>query len=651
VKKRVRKIKVSLNESQQKVVDWGKGALLVSAGPGSGKTRVVVERIARMIKDGVDPNAILATTFTRKAADEMNERLQEKGIDTRRMAVQTMHAFCYRILRRHKKFKDWEVDDKDLARLVLKEILGFRRMDWKVDITTVESFISLSRNYLVTPMESYEKSKDVFDDIRFSEAYKLYHLEIINRKLLTFDDMLYFGVKLLTDEPSLLQHIQRRYKYVMVDEFQDSNVAQIELAELVSQPEDNLMVVGDIDQAIYSWRGAVPTYMLDFIDKHESEVIELGVNYRCAPGIMKAAATCIENNEERITKNLTAFRSIDAKITVEKTLNSEDEAVEICEQIKVLHESGVKYKEIFILMRANAQSRSIEEQLIRNKIPFIVLGSIGFYQRKEVKDILSYLRLLVNPNDIESGERAINRPFRYISKQILDEISSNCSNLTYIESTREITRTINNNAVLQKINSFLNLIYSLSVENNPAFTITKILEETDYIQYLIESEGSDNPETSRENNITELVNAASKFENTLEFLNHVDEQIRLRRHLNKRRNVNKDCVLVMTIHKAKGMEANTVFLIGTNEGIFPHPKAELEEERRLFYVAITRAKDNLFISCPQYQGNSPLEASRFISETKILTEDEYRYKVDSLSTGAHEDFDSLSHRPVEPIHR
>lgn len=829
----VRQTAIELNEAQSRIVEWVDGPLLVSAGPGSGKTRVIIERIARLLEKGIKPESILATTFTRKAADEMNTRLQAKKVDVKKMAVQTMHSLCWRMIREHRQFHGWTVDDKDIYRLVVKSVVGYKYMSWiGVDVTTVESFIAAARNNLIAPDKSAGFMRERYRDPRYAQAYMLYAEAMADRRLITFDDMLYYGVRLLEQDHTLLDRMRGQYTYIMVDEFQDSNYAQLQLADLLARPLLNYMAVGDIDQAIYSWRGALPEFMLEFKEKYNAEIIELNTNYRCAPAIMAAAAKCIAHNEKRFSKELLANRTDEATIKFFVSSSPDDEAETVRREIQMLHEaswycpkctnalhcanesnptgrtstdaaskptdinrrdsstawmqsfddrtpiektehrsqetnetgrvgtlndtgdvqptdehstnsrptgsqqiddrqtprrvrqlangsqnnipqrqvdggsiqnergihhgsdsttsipsgtpgsdggdsrtptqserssasyqrqhdrqstreprtvqheqrshantshetcshcgtplvkiSGVSYGGIRVLMRVNAQSRAIEEEFTRAKIPFVVLGSGSFYERKEIKSLLAYLRLIKDPTDISAGEIAINRPFRFVGRRMLDQINERSPRYkSYLDAVESVID--DNPRASGRVLSFVDLVRSFDKETDePADMLRSIVKDTNFIQHLMDEEGSDTPETSRAGNVGELIASASRFKKVDEFIDYIDTQIRLRKR--NQREKTESRVQVMTIHKSKGTEAHAVFLIGANEGIIPHAKGVEEEERRLFYVAITRAKDNLYLSMitgkDVAMSTFENEASRFAFEAEIKPEAE-----------------------------
>lgn len=607
--------RIQLNEQQLQAVNWNDGAVIVSAGPGSGKSASIVERIARMLDDGVKHNSILATTFTRKAADVMNDRLYAMGVDTRRMSIQTMHAFCWRVLRDHHLYKNWKVDDKDAWKYILKNVLGYKQMNWKdVDFRNVIDFIAAARNSLVSPEESDDFLVELYPDENYRQAYFLYSEEMTKRKIMTFDDMLFYGVRLIQDSHDVRSAVQARYQYVIIDEFQDSNYAQLQLGELVAAPEFNYMVVGDADQAIYSFRGALPEFMMEFQEKYNASRIDLGTNYRCAKKIQQHSVWCIEHNEQRLQKELSTSRDEQGIIHHTQVDTVEDEAATIAETIKELHEDKLRYSSMYCLMRMNSQSRALEEEFIRQEIPFVVLGGYSFYQRKEIADLMSYLRLIVRPSSISDGKRAINRPFRYIGKQAIDQICDRTTN-SFIDAAEEVyARNANH-----RVQEFVSLVRQYTPGSNPRNTLQKIVDATAFVHFMLQEEGSDSVESSRAANVAELISAASRFERIDDFVDYVDKQIRLRKRSSRKRDENK--VQIMTIHKAKGDQAHTVFLIGVNDDILPHPKAVLEEERRLFYVAMTRAENQLYLSSVRQTSANSLGGSlpsRFLHESRIL---------------------------------
>jgi DNA helicase-2/ATP-dependent DNA helicase PcrA len=373
--RRIRIPKKTFSEEQKRVIDWEYGPVFVDATAGSGKSACLIERIATIINKGLcKPEQILATTFTKKAAEEMNVRLLSKGIDTERMSVQTTHSFCFRVMRNDNEFKSWNFDEKDRAGIILKIILSYKNMDWKgCDQSLVEKFISNCRNTLTTPDECAKFLTDEFVDSRYMQAYQRYDAELASSKLYTFDDMLYHGVRILRFNQRTLEKYRAQYQFVMVDETQDNNFAQIEMCNLIAAPEYNLYVTGDLDQCIYKFRGATPEWLIEF--SNEATVLPLGKNYRSCPEIVEASRRCIENNVNRTVKEIVAHRTAQGSIVHHHAENTDEEALFVANKAKSLAEDGMNYGKMFVLMRTNAQSRPIEEKFTEKDIPFIVLGA------------------------------------------------------------------------------------------------------------------------------------------------------------------------------------------------------------------------------------------------------------------------------------
>lgn len=596
----------------------------------SHNTRVLVERIARIIHDRtVQPDRILATTFTKKAAGEMNERLQAKRIDTDRMSVQTTHSYCWRIIRQSKQFAGWKVDDTDRAQIFLKMILGYKGLNWiGSDQSLVATFIAHCRNHLITPDDSVSLLQDEWADVRYKLAYDSYDQMLRDERLVTFDDMLYHGVRLLQSDEKILTREQAKYQYVMVDEAQDSNYAQTVLAHQVAAPEFNLMIVGDDDQGIYKFRGAIPEYMINFQETYQAHLIELNINYRCPPSIVQAARACIEHNTNRLPKELVANRTDRVDIIYRPTETSDDEARHVAQEVQALATDGINYGTMIVLMRTNAQSRAIEEVFIEQEIPFIVLGAVSFYERKEIKRLLAYLRVACDPRDVEYGEIALRSPYRKTSARAHQFIAhATRSTGSYVDATDQaIDQHLIHPSCVPKVVDWVDLMRRIDCSAPPASTLQMIVDETDYLNWLVQEDGSDSLESNRALNVNELIGSASRFETASQFIRYVDKQIKLRKR--NQRKTGESRVQVMSCHKSKGLEAHAVFVIGCNEGIFPHARGEEEEERRLFYVAITRAKGHLMLTSINSMIDDGKQVaglpSRFIEEAGInkhLTEE------------------------------
>jgi len=630
-KTKIRSTAIALSPEQKRAVLWNDGAVMIDAGPGSGKTRVVVERIARMINDKTcKPEQILATTFTKKAAEEMNLRLEAKKIDTSRMSVQTTHSLCFKIMNEDKEFKSWSFDDKERYKIILKLILGYKEMNWVGnDQTLIEQFISMCRYKLVEPANCDQYLQGDYADSRFKMAYMMYDQRLREQKLYTFDDMLYHGVRVLQSNQQLLGKYQARYRYVIVDETQDNNYAQVKLCDLISAPEYNLMIVGDTDQAIYEWRGAIPDFMVSFAKEYNADVIQIVKNYRSCPEIVGAAAMCIEHNQNRTVKELTANRTTPASIKFTNAETTDEEAKEVAVEILAMMQDGIRPGNIAVMMRTNAQSRPLEEEFISKDIPFIVLGAASFYERKEIKRLLAYLRVIVDPKDSENGELAMKSPYRMTSMKLHEYVRDKTNRTSFaIALEMAIDNGYAKGFTQDKLVDFLEVITSHKPDSKPDDVIKDVVAKFDYIDWLKNEDGSDSLETNREQNIGELIRSAARFATCNEFIAYVDKQIRLRKQ--SQRKITDSKVIVATIHKLKGLEFASVFIVGAVGRVLPHAKGKIEEERRLFYVAVTRAKDSLHILSYKRsldgQGNTiQFEPSQFIEEsgieTNVLTSD------------------------------
>jgi len=580
---RVRKPKRVWNQGQLEAINHTTGPVVVNSTCGSGKTAVVIARIAKLIRDdGVDPRSILATTFTKKAADEMNARLKETGVDTDEMSVQTMHSFCFRLLKKN-GFENWEVDDVDQLNIIIKSVTGFKGMQWRgCDITLVEQFISLAKNSLIRPEDasSWQTYRDdpFFGDMRYVEAYTNVEGVRKQKKLLTFDDMLIDGVELLQKNERVRSQVQEKYEYVIIDEFQDSNMAQIRLMEIVSEPRWNLMVVGDSDQAIYKWRGALPEYMVEFAERYNAKSISMGINYRCPKNVVDRATKCILNNQLRVAHSISAHKETDGIITCRGASDQDEEANLVADEIERLSNEGVKWGDHHCYFRTNAQSRALEEVFSKRKFPYVVIGGGSFYQRKEVQDLLSYMRLIVNPRDCDSGKRALSRPFRYVAMNVIENIErieakEKCG---YVEACRINNARFNNRGVsdfyylmtelLEKIETDLKNGY----KNTVGELISWIVRRTNFIDYLTQNEGSDTLENSRAANVGELIRSADRYYDIEEFLRFVNWQIQQRKK--KQQNENKDVIQCMSLHRC--VHPDTI--VETNNGFVPISSIETE---------------------------------------------------------------------------
>ena len=623
-----------LNNKQKEAVLATEGPCLVIAGAGSGKTKVLTHKIAYDIANGVKPWNILAITFTNKAANEMKERIEKLiGDNAKDVWMGTYHSICVRILRRYIDrigYKsDFVIFDTSDQRTLVKECLKTLKVDDKLFTDrAVLSEISNGKNEMLDPKAYSVKYAGDFRKEKIAEIYELYQSKLRENNAIDFDDIINFTIKILTENPDVLEYYTEKFQYILVDEYQDTNKAQFTLVSLFASRYGNITAVGDNDQGIYSFRGADITNILNFErDFPGTKIIKLEQNYRCTGNILKAANAVIKHNENKYEKNLWTENDEGQVPCIYCGEDEYDEGRYIVEQINHLRtEEYYKYSDFTILYRMNAQSRAIEDILMREQIPYKVIGGLKFYERKEIKDIIAYLRLIHNTADNLSLRRIINEPKRGIGKTSLDKIQE-ISDKTGI-SMYEIIKNAQEyelNRVYLSSRDFINQIEELRNKKDElkiSDLIKQTLKITGYTKAL-EQENSIEAETRIEN-LEEFLTVAIEFEeqsadNTLaEFL----ENITLSSDIDNLED-QEDSVTLMTLHSAKGLEFPVVFLVGMEEGIFPGYKSigepkELEEERRLFYVGITRAKQYLYLTCAKHRtifgSTSYNQVSRFVKE-------------------------------------
>jgi len=604
-----------LNPRQQEAVDTLDGSVLILAGAGSGKTTVLIERIANIIQKGLAyPSQILAITFTRKAAGELKERLQDKiGEEGRGVWAYTFHSAEIRILRDDiEKLgikSNFTIYDSSEQKTLIKNIMKQLNMDPKMhDPKTILRNISSAKDQLMTATE-YEKY--VGNDFRMGQTakvYREYEQQLNSNNALDFDDIIMKAVWLLDTQPEALEKWQNKFKYIMVDEYQDTNHAQYQFIRLLSAKHRNLCVVGDDDQSIYKFRGANIENILNF-EKHfpNSRIIKLEQNYRSTGNILDAANNVIMHNYGRKSKKLWTEKGTGEKIEVFMAYNDRAEAQFIVDKIKnvVMNTDIFKYNEFAVLYRTNAQSRVIEEELIKQEVPYNIVGGFKFFERKEVKDIIAYLKLINNLDDDMALSRIINVPARKIGKSTIDlltslSITAHIPMWEIIIHTDELEQT---KKLTKKLASFKEIIEDLVVARNSDFSINMLVE------YVYEKSGyrasleldPTIENQSRVENIGQLVNLAKEYQesayepNLTEFL----ESIAL--YMDTDELSSDEKVTLMTLHSAKGLEFPVVFMAGMEENIFPSYRSlvdseQMDEERRLCYVGITRAKEKLFLT-------------------------------------------------------
>ena len=625
-----------LNKEQQQAVQHTEGPLLILAGAGSGKTKVLTVRIAHLLAQGVNPYEILAITFTNKAAKEMKSRVEGLvGDVANRIWLSTFHSFCAKFLRfeldnflgYNSNFTIYDTSD---SQAVIKAALKALNLDDKYyPVGAMLAVISDAKNKLLFASDFRKQAKDFYQQ-KVADVYEYYERELRKNNALDFDDLLLVAVKLLQSNKDVLDKYSKRFRYVMIDEYQDTNHAQYLLAKLLASHWKNIAVVGDADQSIYAWRGADIQNILDFEkDYPNCTSIKLEQNYRSTKIILDAANAVIENNEGRPKKNLWTDKTEGAKIQHFTAQSEHEEAAFIGDTIAKKHDiHGVPYGDMAILYRTNAQSRVLEEALIKRALPYTMVGGTKFYDRKEIKDVLAYLRVLYNPFDDLSLLRIINVPKRSIGAttvaKLQDYARANGTSLFMTLTQLHLVDSIKGKTK-EKLEEFGILIFTLvaEMEDRTVLDILEsILDRTGYLSQLEES--TDPQDQARAENIGELLSVAKDFQDTNpsgtveDFL----EQVALVNDVDSFEQ-EESKVTLMTLHAAKGLEFPIVFLGGLEEGLFPHSRTlmnpeEIEEERRLAYVGITRAEKELYISNATtrtvFGRTSSYLPSRFIDE-------------------------------------
>jgi DNA helicase-2/ATP-dependent DNA helicase PcrA len=634
----------NLNEVQQEAVTGLTGPILVIAGAGSGKTRVLIHRVAYLISRGVSPYNILAVTFTNKATSEMKSRLiSNLGEDiVKQTWIGTFHNICGRLLRHNiEKLDDgrksnFVIFDDGESTSLIKQVLKELNLDEaRYKPKTILSMISTAKNNMICAYDYTSNAEDYFSD-KVGRIYHKYEELLIKNNAIDFDDMLMLSVKLLKTDPETAEYYQNRFEHLLVDEFQDTNTAQYELIKLLSQKgHDNwenrsLFVVGDVDQSIYSWRGADYKIILGFQqDFKETKIYKLEQNYRSVQSILDLANSIIEKNTERLEKNLFCTKGKGEKPLLYQANDESAEALYITKEISRLISRDFRPSDIAVLYRTNAQSRAIEEAMVMRNLPYRIVGGTRFYDRKEIKDILAYLKIIYNPSDAQSIKRVINEPKRAIGKTTIEKIDQiSASNIGYsyfdilknADKLSELSpRTLKSIAEFVHIIEYIaSLVGTVSLQN----LIEKVTIDTGYLK-MLQDEGTIEDQTRIEN-IEELINVASEFETREQTSNLGDflTQVSLYSDLDSLPE-NTSFVTLMTLHSAKGLEFPVVFLSGLEEGIFPHFRSlendsEMEEERRLMYVGVTRAMQLLYLTYAQkrrlHGDYKYLTISRFLKE-------------------------------------
>lgn len=635
----------NLNKEQIEAVKHIDGPLLVLAGAGSGKTKVLTTRIAYLISLGVSPDNILAITFTNKAAGEMKERISKLvGFSSKFMQISTFHSFGLKIVKENYEYlgydKNFVIFDADDTLTIIKKILKDKNLDpEKFNPRAIRSQISKLKNDLIDSKKYSSFSLTEFEKVVL-EVYKKYESELIKNNSLDFDDLLILPIKLFEKRKDLLLMYQERYKYILIDEYQDTNEAQYKLTKLLAGKYKNICCVGDADQAIYGFRGANYKNILNFESDYKNAlVIKLEENYRSSKTILDAANSVIKNNKNRKSKNLYSNLGIGDKITYYRANSGLDEVKYVVNKIKELKDNLVSLSDIVILYRTNAQSRVFEDGLMKAGIPYKIVGGLNFYSRMEIKNLLAYLRLICNSNDNVSLERIINVPRRGIGTKTISNLYDksylfNVSLYDAIDSGKELV--------------FKNMIEELkSIKDTMSLVefIDLVLDKSGLRKELVEEKTLE--ADIRLENLEEFKSVAKSFEDEMGVVS-LDDFLLNVSLITDNNDLKEDnnAVSLMTIHAVKGLEFDYVFVVGLEEGLFPHQNSmfsedELEEERRLCYVAITRCKKKLYLSNARmrlmYGSEQVYPISRFINEidanlleneSKVVKYDEKNKKID-----------------------
>lgn len=614
----------SLNDRQKEAVVNTDGPMLILAGAGSGKTKVLTTKVAYLIEEkNIDPNNILAITFTNKAAKEMKERIFKlEGNSAFYIQISTFHSFGLKILKENCELlgyeKNFTILDSDDSLSIIKKIMKELNIDAnKYNPKAIKNVISNNKNEIIDPEKYSLYVNTDFDEIAL-EVYRKYEKSLKINNAVDFDDLLILPLKLFNNNSGVLQKYQEKYKYVFIDEYQDTNEPQYILSKMISAKYKNITVVGDADQAIFTWRGANYKNILNFEnDYKDAKVVLLEENYRSTKTILNAANNVIKNNKVRKEKNLWTQNEEGSKITYYKAFDEKDESNYVVNEIKKLIEKGVNPKDICVLYRANAQSRTVEEAFLTSNISYNIVGSYAFYNRKEIKDLIAYLKLIYNNKDDVSLLRVINYPKRGIGNKAIENLAIKSNVLD-----KSLYEVIDSGKELD----FKNMIEEIKKEESH-LTLTELIDmvlDKSGMKKSLEDEKSIEADIRLEN-LEEFKSIAKAMEinEGIVSLEELLDKLALVSDVSEQKNDNEDKVTLMTMHAVKGLEYDYVFIVGVEEGLFPHSNSlesndELEEERRLCYVAITRAKKKLYLinarSRILYGKVSSNVPSRFINE-------------------------------------
>lgn len=605
------------NEEQLEVIRHVEGPARVLSCAGSGKTFSVVRRVAALISVGVDPDRILCVTFSQKGAQEMDERLRRLGIDG--VTVKTWHAFCLKVIKEEGLLEArWDIDDKDREKVVMKQVLGWdpstRRVYWPgADLTKVRRFIGVCKANLADAEspEAAAMAREKFgrEASLALGAYRMRERRMADQGLLAFDDFLVVVARLFEADEDARARWASKFDHVITDEAQDNNRAQVELARHLARDHRNITVVGDLFQAIYGFRGSKPDYLAEFLGEWGARDISMVRNYRSGSkiiGLANAVVAPATVGEDRAREMVAAREGVgEGRVRLVQADNFDDEAEEVAHWVRDSVAGGGSYGDHCVLFRLNAQSRALEDALLREKIPYLIVGGVNFWQRKEVKDLLAYLRVAAGRDEEGDGvRRCINAPFRFLGAAFVGRLMDAREEEPELTWTQLVNHVAEKSGIQQRqrdsavewsrmMSDVGGMISSEGTEWTPTKILTHIVDHTKYVSWLEKEEGEESIESSHAANVREMVRVAGSFETVAEFLDYVDQNVR---ETAKAKRVRGDRVLLMSVHRSKGLEWSKVWVVGCNEKILPHAKGDIEEERRLMYVAITRARDELTCS-------------------------------------------------------
>lgn len=660
-----------LNPEQREVVLHDGGPCRVVAMAGTGKTESLSRRVARLVRNGVSPSRILTVTFTTKAAEEMQSRIS-KRFGVAGVRIGTWHSLCLQILKQdHTKWSTWTIEGDGPGtnpKMVLKDILGWKGMDWKgADVRALASFIGICKANLFSPdsegAEMLARKHFGFEAQKALVAFFKFNEALNEKELLTFDDYLVFANEHIASSEEVRLSWAARWDYVLCDEVQDNSPAQERLVHALARDHRNYMGIGDVMQALYRFRGSDPMLLANFADWPDAKTIVLPRNYRSGTRILDVANKVLMAHPKIGSIEPTPMigeRGTEGQVRVICTEALDDEANEIGASIQRSVDAGTSaFSGHMVLVRTNAQTRGVEESLLARRIPYVVVGGVSFYERKEVRDLLGYLRLANGTGRADDVKRSINAPFRFLGAKFVEKVMEEAegSNLTTIDWTDIVENAASRAGIQsrqkQSAREWTSMLLSMRTligagalphanddakrDAAPARLLEMVVKQTGYIDFLNKEEGSESTENSGAANVREMIRVAERFPTADELLSYIDETIRKSRQQREDKQAGGDRVTIMTVHRAKGLEQQHVYVIGLNEMILPHVRGEEDEERRIAYVAMTRARDSLTLSYVRRiatrVGIKDVLPSRFLVDTGLPLDIQGEAEVFAIEAG------------------